>query len=455
MTASPIDWNATRAAYQERFGELVKVFPSTPNREPSFWILCFEGATRPAAPYVFATFGAPEGELYLAAVIPAIGLVDALEKAARLSPPHADPPALLRARASRTPFAGLLSLPEDEGSFTVAGPGGAPRTVHRVAPLTLHERFLAAESPGDALTRVRAAGALSADPLRDCTVQRRDTARFRELGAPGNVRRMRRGRATLEGELSELRAGGAPPEALEEREREIAWVRRALAHYEARLPPVPDEAPQIAAATTGPLEDRYEAAVEVILQRGTDLLIGEALDDAALDEMTDLLTMVLMSNPNARALLDAVVLGRDDPAEDRDPPAAQESARIAACVRFAAEVLTLQNPGEDGAALLERALHGATHRHDPGDERYEDEVLVGSMVWYSAVTAMHDHLFPVLAPIRTAFRFASFLLIDPRDGGGGGPPFERLCEMIERFAWFGLAGYRAAPDPQSGPGGVH
>jgi hypothetical protein len=174
---SLIDWDATRTVYLERFGTLIDVQPTKEGEAPAFYVLCFQGATCPAAPFVYATFGAPGGELFLPCVIPSSGMFAALEEVAREMPPVEALPELVNSvtLGARTPFRGVLVLPEEEGSFVVPAADGSPRLVRRLLALTSAERSLAWRVPRDALHMLRSTGAMIADPLRDCAVEPEET----------------------------------------------------------------------------------------------------------------------------------------------------------------------------------------------------------------------------------------------------------------------------------------
>jgi hypothetical protein len=191
------DWDAIRDAYVEHFGPLYLGRLIDEEEGPPFAILCFWDPGRPSAPAVYASFGAPAGELFLMAVAPGLGIGDLLERAARSSPRELDAPAVLQAKARWTPFGGVIVLPEGEDGFGVTGRDGRVRWVRRAVAVTRRERTRALlESVEAVLPKVRAARGEVADVLRDCTVRATDTASFRAHCAPAAVRRLRRLRAS-------------------------------------------------------------------------------------------------------------------------------------------------------------------------------------------------------------------------------------------------------------------
>src|SRR5689334_12050947 len=153
VSGSPIDAEATRAAYLERFGTLLRAVPSDDDN-PDFWVLLFHATTLPGAPFIYASFGAPRGEVFLVSVIPSYGFADALVAAARAAPLDLALPSLLRVRVRGTAFAGFLAVPAEDGSFEVRGADGLPRPVRRVVPITMNERVIAASAPSEILRRV-------------------------------------------------------------------------------------------------------------------------------------------------------------------------------------------------------------------------------------------------------------------------------------------------------------
>src|SRR3954468_6791360 len=100
----PCDWEATRAAYLERFGPLFEGAPIAEEKGAPFWLLIFWNPVRPSAPVVYASFGAPTGDVFMTAAAPGLGLSQMVEDAARNAPPDLEPPAILEASARQTPF---------------------------------------------------------------------------------------------------------------------------------------------------------------------------------------------------------------------------------------------------------------------------------------------------------------------------------------------------------------
>ena len=58
----PLDVDAARAAYGDRFGPLYDSRAGAEESDAPFWILVFWEPLRPGAPVVYASWGAPSGE---------------------------------------------------------------------------------------------------------------------------------------------------------------------------------------------------------------------------------------------------------------------------------------------------------------------------------------------------------------------------------------------------------
>src|ERR1700679_3937651 len=77
------DWDATRTAYLDRFGPFFHAHLVAVGEAPPLYVLSFWDPARPGAPVVYASFGAPEGEVFLEAAAPALGVGALVEEAAR------------------------------------------------------------------------------------------------------------------------------------------------------------------------------------------------------------------------------------------------------------------------------------------------------------------------------------------------------------------------------------
>jgi hypothetical protein len=444
VSGSPIDAEATRAAYLERFGTLLRADPSD-DEKPDFWVLLFQATTQPGAPFIYASFGAPHGEVFLVSLIPSYGFADAVVEAARTKPSDLSLPSLLRVRSRWTQFRGLLAVPMEDGSFEVRGADGLSRPVRRVVPITMDERVIAASAPLEILRRVRASGAMIADPLRACIVKPDPTNGFFMIGAPANVRHLRCAREDAARALAELRAQGASRETLEEHERNASRIRLALGHYEARLPPVPNEADLHALMTTGPMDDRYASAVRIAVGRGIELIWRDLGDDPLLMWFEELLSVVLATHPDARPILQAVVNGQ------KIPPARPPMAVPGAVETFlkhvfdAADMIAGFHPEHRKADLTERARAGIARPLDPDDPEHQDKALIVNIVWGRCVGEMYDVIFPPSDKrwrnLRQAFRLALNRSILMARQAEGATPFEKLVGMSEYVAFFLVLGY--------------
>jgi hypothetical protein len=232
-----IDWPSVQRAYGDRFGDVFNA-RTVPDAEGNvlFYLLTFWRPERRDAPVVYATWGAPGRELFLAAVVPYVAFEEILERAAQnTSRPLVAPLDVVTCPGADTPFRGLLVAPAEEGTFSIEVSGGI-RPVLRVIPLTPAEREHADTAPREVLDRLRAAGALVADPLRACLLDREHTTRFREhlLNAP--VRRLQRAIAELDAEIEEMQSTGATPAQIEADARYRTMLASTLAFFRMRGP---------------------------------------------------------------------------------------------------------------------------------------------------------------------------------------------------------------------------
>jgi hypothetical protein len=198
-----MDLDAIAARYEERFGPIVSRMPVADRlrvvrREvrtidllfermrdemalpPAFERLLLWGpADAGGRPAVFASLGAvhraPRGEVFITAKVPLPGLEAVFE---HVLAPRSSPLAALDVLScpscwvsEEMPFGGFLLAPPEDGSFALGEDGGVTRYAFRAIALTPAEVALAKDAPEKALARLRAAGALVADPLRDCLVE--------------------------------------------------------------------------------------------------------------------------------------------------------------------------------------------------------------------------------------------------------------------------------------------
>jgi hypothetical protein len=437
--APACDWDATRAAYLDRFGPLFASHESIWAGEPQFHVLCFWDPARPGTPAVYVTFGAPEGEVFIEVVAPALGIGVLVEDACRAS--LGELPASVGAPARRTPFCGVIVLPEEDGGFRVPA-GGGSRPVRRAIAVTARERDHARRGfVAEVLAKIRGAGGDVAHLLRDCTLAPEASAKFRELVGPAAVRRLRRFRAESLEELRQARSRGAP---CEETERSLAAWEAGLSYVTAALPPVSTDAELAAELAAASLAGRYAIVMEAAIQRGTDSVIAELCYlPQALRGVQSMLLMAVATHPDAVPLVEAATELSD---ECPPPPSLSPDDHRTILVRRlsqVAEALSENHPGPGLEALLRIGLEAVDAPRDVEDPSYTP-VLTARAGWPIGVLAMHQAVLPRRTPqeraLLVAYRFA---LQGSFDFGSAKhtTPLDRLGYGAERFAGQLLMGY--------------
>jgi hypothetical protein len=455
----PFDCEATRAAYLAHFGPLFDAWTSNADADgPDFWMLCFWNPVQQGGHVVFASFGAPAGDFFLVAVAPSGLLADAVEQSARAACalPGMQPPTVLDVRGKRTPFVGIITLPDEEGSFVVPVADGATRPVRRIVPVTLREHARAKlKGPQCVLRELRAAGALVADVLRDCTIAPDDSRWYREVCAPANVRGARRQQERITREFDVLRDqygnGAAPPAAWPMPDRDRAMVERqarlldaALAHYEARLPPVLTDAEELElmAASIGP--ERFALALKIFVTRGMDHIVEPLWDDWTLERFAEILVLVIVTHPYSRPLLDAVMVGREELPDPVSRSRDTQVATLRSLLSDAAELIASRHQGHTAHNLLKLGIDACVNR-SPADDPKDEDLSAVEIGWPIAIRAMQEAVLPCPSKrergIDSALKIVLSMSNRLAQGNEGDTPLERLAILSENVAFFLTFGF--------------
>lgn len=308
-----IDLDALRAAYVERFGplfdsvnavELVDC-PDDPVAIEPFYVLQFWQPTRPDARFVYATLGAPGGEVVIVAVAPLIGMAHAIVTAVLSTQGERAPLELLRIpkRSSLYPWRAFLVLPPEEGSFTIAC-GAGRRAVFFAAPLTVDEWSAFAKDAHALYERLQRAGAFLVDPLRSCTRNPAKAEWSRTIDIPHVVRLLREDEAEFASQLAERHADGAG--SIDSEERALLRIRASLRHLEEDGPYVLTDAELSARFTEGDLVERTSFAIVTIVARSL-VSFGDSFPLPVLWRSHELLTVVFHTQPEAVRVLAELV----------------------------------------------------------------------------------------------------------------------------------------------------
>jgi hypothetical protein len=418
-----VQLEALRDAYVERFGALFDAREVTDERgrRPPFWLLTFWDAEVPIAPVVYATCGAPGREVYAVAVVPMFALSEAVAEAALSAPQEPASCELVRVQVSRTPFYGFLVAPAEDGSFIVEGERSDRTFVHRLVPVTRAERVLAAdEDCRQAYRRVREAGALVADPLRDCTITPRDTKRWRENDTQGFVMVLREHLAKVDQRLAILREQGDRSKNLAWYEREAPQVRACLRHFEAGLPPFLTDDELIASVLGAPPDARLVRLVEVLVARGLEAQ-GHVSPPPIRADMTELATVVLTTHPEALRIVEALL---DEPIL---PPVTEGSeAIVRATSRRVLAFVGALHPEWGRRKLESRVRRGIERARQTF--RLESEIPYENHTWACMAEALYEGTGERAGPPRFwhAIDTARILEVDP----SAAPPFQRLVKIV-------------------------
>lgn len=285
--ASRTRTDVVRAAYAAHFGPL---FDSDASYH-GFQVLRF-WARRP--PMVYASLGARPAEVTISSVVPFPEFKDAIAdlagggKVRMLSPLT-----LVPYRIERTPFEGLLIVPPEDGTLAVPVPGKGAVSVYRAVPVTGSELGLGQDAPERLLHLLRGAGALVADPVRECVLEPELTRAFWKRERPSLIAHERRRLRASRARLSFFHESGAPPMAAELEERLLATREALLDHVE----------------RTGTEEDRTASKMIGIHSMLADLMdIGTKpflafVDEATLKAMRLFLMLVVQTHPEGQSLL--------------------------------------------------------------------------------------------------------------------------------------------------------
>lgn len=431
-----MDAESLRDAYVERFGALYEALEIGAAVQPSYHVLSFWDAEVPASPVVYATFGAhSRWELVVVAAAPLSGLVGALMTVGLMDPEGLSPYQLLEVDVERTPFAGLLVAPPEDGSFVVEETDGGRREVYRLIPITQGERAMAAElGPREVYRRVRAADALVADPLRDCTVTPQRTALWRMTEGPVLMRDLGEQLDATELRLERLRARperGAQPASFE---RAAPQIRAYLRHLASGLPFPPALGAWVVAPGT-PLEKRLARLAEVLVKRSVEhwtVFVPEELC-AALAEMASL---TILTHPEALRLVETLL------GENVLPPATEGSNAVARECSWRIATFDGRARRVSGRVEVERRVCegfvGAAARRAP-----EDEIPYENHVWACMVEALYEGGVDgraVAAALQEGIDRSRRLEPDPSTA----PPLPRLMEMLHAVTVAMFVGYCAA-----------
>ena len=336
-----MQWEALRDAYAERFGKLFdwREVGDEQGRRPPFWLLVFWDPEVPAAPVVYASFGAPGRQVYVVSAVPIFALEEALGEATVVAPPLPAPYDLLRTQATRTQFKGFLVAPPEDGSFVVGDDASGRIEVHRLVPVTHAERVLAADKdPREAYRRVREAGALAADPVRTCTVEPKLTDRWKKYDAPGLVRILREHLDEVEQRRAKLRKAAAAPTQLHWYELETVEVRAYLRHLEAGLPPVLTEDAVVASIRSGPVPERPVRLRDALVDRAFTAP-GAFMPDRVRAGVQEFIGFLILTHPEALRIVEAIVH------EPLLPPAAEgDAAVLRSCTDQMVKVVGILHP---------------------------------------------------------------------------------------------------------------
>jgi hypothetical protein len=201
-------------------------------------LFLWDRAAPDGRPVVYATLGAVHrplrAEVFIMAKVPLMMCQDLFERVLVIHRAPIQALDVLPYRSAAKQFVAVLLAPPEDGSFAIGEEGGVMRYALRAIPLTPAELALAKDAPEKALAMLRTAGALVADPLRDCVVEPERTraqrwSLARELTAEWGERLYRRIR-TLRVVWAEGAAAAFP---IELTERQIAECRAILRHVDA------------------------------------------------------------------------------------------------------------------------------------------------------------------------------------------------------------------------------
>jgi hypothetical protein len=408
--------------------------------ELQFHVLVFWDSARPGARVVYATFGAPEGEVFIEAVAPALGLGDLIEDAAH--DPPGELPAVVGVKGLHTQFKGVIVLPEEDGGFRVPA-GEKSRPVRRAIAVTRPEKYRAIRgSVAEVLPEVRAAGDV-ADLLRDCTVAPELSASYRELAGPAAIRDLRRDLAKAQEKLRERRARGAPCEI---RERSIAAYKAGLSYLTAALPPVPTAADLAADLAAADPAGRYAMILGTSVQRGIDRVIAELYDaPEAVKGFQAMLLAAVATHPDAGPLVRAAAELSDECPPPPSLSPADHREILVLRLSQVADVLSENYPGPGFDALLRIALEAVDAPREEEDPEYLT-VLTARVGWPIGVLAMHQAVLSRETTedraILSAYRMALDSDIDYGFGSAEHTtPLERLAHGARRLAEHLFLGY--------------
>jgi hypothetical protein len=438
-----MDADRLREAYVERFGALYAADtfgPEGPRDAPCFYLLSFWDPDVPAAPVVYATFGAPGRELLAASVAPISGLGGALLQVAIQGPVVLSPYQLLEVEVERTPFDGLLVAPPEDGSFFVEEAGGGRRAVYRLIPITRGERALAAErDPREVYRRVRAADALITDPLRDCTVTPQRTALWRISEGPVRMRELSEHLDAVELRIERLRARPDRRQELASYEREAPETRAYVRHLERGLPFLPAAGEWVVAAGA-PLHERLARLGDVLVERSLENLRGLVAEVLCVG-IAEMVSLTIHTHPEALRLVETLL------GEAILPPVCEGSDAVArACaqriVAFDGRIRRALGPDEV-ERRVRRGIDGA-----PGKLAPKDEIPYENHVWACMAEAVHEGAHDTSRAdgraMADAFRdgIDRSRRLEPEPSTA--PPFPRLVEIVRSTSLSMFLAYYAA-----------
>jgi hypothetical protein len=411
------------SVYGARFGATHHGWPVRDEEgRTRFWILVFWDEQRAGAPVVYATLGAQGPDVLLVAAAPFHGFERIVEQAAGEGLARLVPLQVARCSALDTPFKGFLVAPGADGSFTVEDGPGAGRRVVRLVPLTSAERELAAREPREALDMLRAAGALVADPLRDCLINPAATAAFREKAVPATVRWLRRRIAQHDATVVTLRDAGAEANAIRGAEALARAARAGLAYVEAHVPEVPTDAALLARLEATPLDQRESFVVDTLVERALDWvrpgLVPES--EAAFHE---LMSLLVRAHPDVFLPVHEVVTG------ERAPPTWDLEQRV---WEGLLDVVHAQ-PKERVDRMFSRMIRGlvverrARPRRRRARARHRWVVMVREL-YRGEIDERSFEGHAILEGVEAVLRTSATLALDP----GAAPLFLRLLALMER-----------------------
>ncbi|HSN99163.1 MAG TPA: hypothetical protein VLS89_12800, partial [Candidatus Nanopelagicales bacterium] len=280
--ASKTRTEAVRDAYAAHFGPL---FDSDASLHGNYQVLRF-WARRP--PIVYATLGARPAEVTITSIVPFPEFKEAVSELA-VGTRKLAPLEILPYRVERTPFEGVLILPPEDGTLVVPTPGKKRVHAYRAVPLTASELGLGLDAPERLLHLLREAGALIADPTRDCVLEPDQTRRFWRTARPQILSRERRRLRASRVRLSFFHESGAPALYSDLEERLIS-VREALIEHIERTG-TPDD---LAAARALCVETIFPDLADI----GTKPFLA-FLDPPTLDAIRLFLALVVLTHPDA------------------------------------------------------------------------------------------------------------------------------------------------------------